>query len=59
METVRADFGRESAGTGPFAGALVILPASLTFLVRVNPGVVVLLLATFCCVWLASDMTSP
>lgn len=59
METARADFGRESAGTGPFAGALVILPASLTFLVRVDPGVVVLLLATFCCVWLASDMTSP
>lgn len=59
METARVGFGRASAGTGPFAGALVILPASLTFLVRVDPGVVVLLRATFCCVWLASDMTSP
>jgi hypothetical protein len=63
MDTARAGFGRASAGTRPFAGALVIFPASLTFLVRVDPGVVVLLLATFCCVWLcvwlASDMTSP
>lgn len=58
-DNARADFGRESAAPGPFAGALMILPVSLALLVRVDPGVVVLLRATFCCVWLASDMTSP
>jgi len=57
-DIARADFGRESEGISPFAGALVILPASLALLVRVDPGVVVLLRTTFC-VWLASDMTSP
>jgi hypothetical protein len=52
-------FGRVSAGSPPFAGALAILLESFALLARVDPGVVVLLRTTFCCVWLASDMTSP
>ena len=47
----------------PFAGTLAILDASLAFLVRVEPGVVVWLRVILCaaivCVWLGSDMTSP
>lgn len=58
-EAVRADFGRDSVGVLPFVGTLDILPTSFALLVLVDPGVVVWLRTIFCCVWLASEITSP